>query len=78
VNYLAIFGSAARGDETQESDVDLMIDFDQTQSLFDIARVKMRLEDVLGKKVDITMRGSVKKILEPYINRDLQMIYEKN
>ena len=61
INYLGLFGSTARGEETPESDVDLLIDFDQTQSLFDIADVKLYFQDILGKKVDLTMRGSIKK-----------------
>lgn len=78
INYLGLFGSIARGEETPQSDIDLLIDFDETQSLFDLAKVKLYFQDMLSRKVDLTMRGNVKKILLPYINQDLVTIYEKN
>lgn len=78
VNYLGLFGSFARGEETPESDVDLLVDFNETKSLFDLARLKISLQENLGKKVDISLRGSLKKSLEPYILQDLTTVYEQN
>ncbi len=78
VNYLGLFGSFARGEETPESDVDLLVDFNETKSLFDLARLKISLQESLGKKVDISLRGSLKKTIEPYILQDLTTVYEQN
>lgn len=78
VNYLGLFGSFARGDATATSDIDLLIDFGETKSLFDLANVKLRLQDTLKKKVDLSMRGSLKKTLKPFIMKDLITVYEKN
>ena len=78
INYLGLFGSFARGEETPKSDIDLLIDFNETKSLFDLARVKIYLQESLGRKVDLAMRGRLKKTLEPYVMRDLITIYEKN
>lgn len=80
ITYLGLFGSYARGEENTESDIDLLIDFDEneTKSLFDIADIKIQLEDTLNKKVDLALRGQLKKILEPYIMKDLVTLYEKN
>ncbi|OGJ20437.1 MAG: hypothetical protein A3A82_00380 [Candidatus Pacebacteria bacterium RIFCSPLOWO2_01_FULL_47_12] len=78
VNYLGLFGSFARGDETPESDIDLLIDFDETKTLFDLARLKISLQENLGRKVDLSLRGSLKKSIEPYILQDLTTIYEQN
>lgn len=80
ISYLGLFGSYARGEENTDSDVDLLIDFKEGEkkSLFDLADMKIQLEDTLNKKVDIAMRGRVKKILEPYILKDLVTLYEKN
>ncbi|MBU0978834.1 MAG: nucleotidyltransferase family protein [Patescibacteria group bacterium] len=78
ISYLGLFGSFARGEATPQSDIDLLIDFDETISLFDLAHVKLYFQDTLGKKVDLAMRGSLKKSLEPYIMKDLITVYEKN
>lgn len=78
VRYVGLFGSYARGEEKSGSDVDLLIDFDETKSLFDLAEVKIELEDTLNKKVDLALRGRLKKILEPYITKDLVTVYEQN
>jgi uncharacterized protein len=78
VSYLGLFGSYARGEETQESDVDLMIDFDEIKSLFDLADIKIQLQEKLGRKVELSMRGYIKESLKSYINKDLITVYEKN
>ena len=52
---LAIFGSAARDELGPASDIDLLVSFDPTATvtLFTLARLKQRLEDVLGRSVDL-------------------------
>ena len=78
VNYLGLFGSFSRGEETLQSDIDLLIDFDSTKSLFDLANIKLYFQEKLGKKVDLAMRGHIKKSLQPYIDENLITVYEKN
>lgn len=78
IRYLGLFGSTARNESGQDSDVDLLVDFNTTKSLFELADLKISLENVLGKKVDLVMRKNIKKIIEPYINQDLITIYEQN
>ncbi len=50
-----IFGSFARGDQTSESDVDILIEFDpaKQKSLFDLSALALELEDALGRAVDV-------------------------
>ena len=48
-----VFGSVARGDDDDESDVDLLIDPDENMSLWDMARMVGDMQDLLGVKVDI-------------------------
>lgn len=78
INYLALFGSAARGEATGESDVDLLVDFNETKTLFDLADIQLYLENLLRKKVDLVTRKSVKPRLKPYIEQDLITVYEEN
>ena len=48
-----IFGSFIRGEETGESDLDLLVQFEQGRSLFDLIGLKQELEDLLGLDVDV-------------------------
>jgi uncharacterized protein len=48
-----LFGSAARGDDRPDSDIDLLVDFDQDSSLFDLMRMSRELEALLGRTVDV-------------------------
>ena len=71
----AIFGSYARGDETSESDIDILAALPHSMSLFDVVGIKLDLEEVLGKKVDLVQYDAIKPRLRPYIMQNLvQMI----
>ena len=54
------FGSAARGDDRPDSDIDLLVDFDQESSLFDLMRMERDLEALLGRRVDVVSAGGLK------------------
>jgi predicted nucleotidyltransferase len=78
VKRLGVFGSAARGDATESSDVDLLVEFekDAETSLFDMVRLQEELSRLLGRKVDL----ATPTILEnPYrrqaVLKDLREIY---
>jgi uncharacterized protein len=58
-----VFGSAARGDATAESDLDLLVDLEPGRSLLDLIAIEQDLEDLLGRPVDVVTRKS----LSPYI-----------
>lgn len=60
VKSLALFGSAARDQADAASDVDLLVEFDRTITLFDLVAVRLWLEELLGvPKVDLVMRDSI-------------------
>ncbi len=48
-----VFGSFARGDAGERSDLDLLVDFDPQSSLYDRIGLKQDLEDLLGRPVDV-------------------------
>jgi hypothetical protein len=77
--YLGLFGSHSRGEETPNSDVDLMYEFadNKTITLFGLARIKRSFEKILGKSVDLVSKKNIKERLKPYINKDLVTIYEE-
>ncbi len=58
VKKAAFFGSYVRGDNTKDSDIDILVDLPRGKSLFDLAGLKIDLEEKLKKKVDVvTYRG---------------------
>jgi predicted nucleotidyltransferase len=59
-NRVRLFGSVARGDDSPASDIDLLVDFDQDSSLFDLMRMARELEELLGHTVDVVSVGGLK------------------
>ncbi len=68
VAKIGIFGSFVRGEERPESDVDVLVMFRKGEKTFDnYMGTKFYLEDLFGRKVDLVMKGTIKKRLKPYI-----------
>ena len=70
VNALHLFGSAARNEAREDSDIDLLVDFEQPISLFHFVRLKHELEGVLGCPVDLVTRRALKPQLRDRILRE--------
>lgn len=72
VTRSAVFGSAARGEMNEKSDIDIVIELDPQKkfSLFDLVRLERRLEDIFGRKVDVMTRRSLYPPLRTYIEKD--------
>ena len=65
---IGIFGSYARGEEKEESDLDVLVDFEGGKKTFDnYMDLKFFLEDLFGCKVDLVIREAIKPRLKPYI-----------
>ena len=75
ISYLAIFGSQARNEARDDSDVDFLVEFKNTPGLIEFIKAKQEFEKVLNKKVDMVTKNSLSKYLAPYVNRDIQRIY---
>ena len=69
VRALYLFGSAARGEASPASDVDLFLDYEEGSgfSLVELARLQRMLASYLGSEVDLTTRGSLHPALRPAI-----------
>lgn len=72
-----LFGSYARGEEREDSDVDLLVIFDPKEhvSLLTHIKIQYALEDRLGKKVDLVTDGTLLPFAEETANRDKKLIY---
>ena len=75
-----LFGSYSRGEETAESDVDILVEFDRTGkpvTLLTYARIWRELEERLGRSVDLVEEGTLKPYAVESANHDKQLIYER-
>jgi predicted nucleotidyltransferase len=70
VTSLALFGSVARDEAGPDSDVDVIIDVRHPFSLFDLARVHLRLEEIMGCKVDVITEGGLRPRHRAVIDKD--------
>ncbi len=60
VAKLELFGSVARGEQRDDSDVDLLVEFNRRYGLLHFAGVQQYLEDILGVSVDLVPRDSLR------------------
>lgn len=67
---IRIFGSVARGEATDQSDIDFLVDFQPDYRLFDHIGLKQSLEDLLGRKVDVAIERLLRDEFRPYVMRD--------
>jgi predicted nucleotidyltransferase len=67
VAHAALFGSAARGDDRPDSDIDILVDLDPTivVTIFDYAGVKDFIVDMFDHPVDVVSRESLKQRVRP-------------
>ena len=73
VKEIGIFGSYVRGEQNEDSDLDVLIDFEQAPSLLKFIELENYLSDTIGFKVDLVM----KRVLKPRIAKNIlaEVIY---
>ncbi|MDI3533236.1 MAG: uncharacterized protein PWR28_1581 [Synergistaceae bacterium] len=67
VTKAGIFGSVVRGEETRESDIDILVEINTRMSLLDFVGLKLELEDALGMPVDLGEYSAIKPIVKEQI-----------
>ena len=70
VKSLAVFGSVARGQARPESDVDVLVEFDGPARFDSYMDLKLFLEELLGRPVDLLTRNGVRPELRPHVERE--------
>jgi predicted nucleotidyltransferase len=69
-----IFGSLARGEADEASDIDVLVDLEPGRSVFDLGRLLGDLEDLLGRRVDIvTEKGLKQRIRERVLKESVPL-----
>lgn len=74
VKHLWLFGSRARGDEHDDSDWDVLVEFAGTPSFDDFMGLKLFLEDRLGRPVDVLSRSACKPRFLAAIKNELRHV----
>ena len=77
IDTLLLFGSVARGEETEESDVDLLVRFARPKSLLDLVRIEREFSEALGRKVDLLTEGALSPYLRERILGEAAVLYER-
>lgn len=72
VKELGVFGSYVRGEQSEISDIDVLVEFEQGKKTFDnYMDLKFYLEDLLGVEVDLVIKSAIKPRLKEYILKEV-------
>lgn len=72
--YIGIFGSYARGEEHEESDLDILVKFGKRLNLFDLIGLEQDLSEMLGIKVDLVTENALSPLIKEFVEEDLKKI----
>ena len=70
VTSIKLFGSVARGDAKDGSDVDFLVELEQGRSLLDLGGLQMELEAILACRVDVVTPNGLRERLRPNVLRE--------
>lgn len=74
VKRIGVFGSYSRGQQTQKSDVDVLVEFSQEPSLFKFLDLENYLSNILHVKVDLVMKDALKPNIGKHILKEVVYI----
>jgi len=70
VEHISIFGSFVREEQTENSDVDILVSFKKTPTLLELIKLKEYLENLISLKVDLITEKGISPYVRPYIERE--------
>ena len=71
---IEIFGSYARGEQKETSDLDVIVEFEKRKSLLELVGIEQELEDHLGIKIDLLTEASISPYLIEKIKKESKVI----
>ena len=74
VKEIGVFGSVVRGEQGRASDIDVLVDFQEGASLFDLVGLALFLEERLGRKVDVVSKSALREELREAVLREVQVV----
>jgi predicted nucleotidyltransferase len=73
-----IFGSVAKNEQNEDSDIDILVDLDYSQKIgLLFVQMKLDLENLLHKKIDLVSSNGLSPFIKPQIEKDKKLIYER-
>lgn len=73
-----LFGSLSRGDNNEESDIDLLVELDYSQPVgLEFIQMQIDLQNLLSQKVDLVSARGLSKYIKPIIDREKKLIYAR-
>jgi predicted nucleotidyltransferase len=77
IRRISLFGSHLHGNPREESDIDLLLEYSDPLSFFELAHIVRSLEESLGKRVDLLTPGAISHFFRDDILREAQPLYEE-
>jgi hypothetical protein len=74
VKNIGVFGSYVRGEQNRQSDVDVLVEFEQPIGLFEFMDLEMYLSNLLGVKVDLVSKKALKPHIGEHILKEVIMV----
>ena len=74
VKKASLFGSVVRKEQTESSDIDLLVELPETASLLELASLKLDLEEILKKRVDVLTFNSLHPLLKDNILHEQEAV----
>ncbi|MCD6448591.1 MAG: nucleotidyltransferase family protein [Thermoplasmata archaeon] len=74
IKEIGIFGSFVRGEEDKESDVDIVVEFEEVPGLIKFIEIEEYLSKLLGRKVDLVRKPAIRKELKDKILKEVVYI----
>lgn len=74
VERIGIFGSAARDEMTNTSDVDVLVEFNRPIGLFEFVALEFHLEKLFGRRVDLATPDALKPRIRSHVSEDLRYV----
>ncbi len=72
---ISLFGSYARGEEKQKSDIDLIVEFKGKKSLLDLVRIENEVSKKIGRKIDLLTEKSISPYILERIAGERKVLY---
>ncbi len=73
---VGVFGLMARGEATEQSDIDLIVEFSKRKGLLALVALERRISAALGRKVDLLTEAALSPDLRDRVLREVKVIYE--
>jgi len=70
-DIVGVFGSYARGEQREGSDLDVLVNFREKANLLDLVGLGQFLEEILHCRVDVVSKRAVREEIRPYVENDL-------